>query len=210
MDGGEEMYDGEKFSRSLRAIDRNAKRKQAAILEEMEELEKKELEKAEAEIIEDVKVILRREINGIKNKISVEVSHKELDRRKMIDHKRQSMLKSIFKEGQQRLIEFTKTQEYRDSLIIYTKNIANRLKNDDVILYVYENDLKYEQMVKEAFGRKCQIKPDKSIRIGGIRGYSKSEGVIADETIDSKLIAQEEWFLEKYGNSLIQDFLKRA
>ncbi len=203
------MYDGERVSRFLRAIDRHAKRQQTEILEEMEKLEKQELEKAEAEIIEDVKLILRREINGIKNKISVEVSHKVLDRRKRIDHKRQSMLKSIFKESQQQLIEFTKTQEYRDSLIRYTKNIADRLKNNDVVLYVYEKDLKYEDMIKEAFGRECEFKPDKSIKIGGIRGYSKSEGVIADETIDSKLIAQEEWFLEKYGNQFIQDFLKR-
>ncbi len=203
------MYDDERVSRFLRAIDRHAKRQQNEILQEMEKLEKRELEKAEAEIIEDVKVILRREINGIKNKISVEVSHKELDERRKIAHKRREMMKNVFKESEKRLIEFTKTKEYRDSLVRYTKNIAERLKGDDVILYVYEEDLKYKQMIEDAFGRKCSLESDKNIKVGGIRGYSKSEGLIADETIDAKLATQEEWFLEKYGNRLIQNFLKK-
>lgn len=204
------MYDGERVSRFLRAIDRHAKKKQNEILEEMEKIEKREMEKAEAEIIEDVKVMVKREIYGIKNKISIEVSHKELDERKKIAGKRQEMMTDIFKESEKRLIDFTRTEEYRTSLVKYTKNIAKKLPYDDVILYVYEEDLKYEAMIREAFGRNCKLESDPSIKVGGIRGYSKSAGLIADETIDSKLATQEEWFLEHYGNKLVQDFIKKT
>lgn len=203
------MYDNERVSRFLRAIDRHARKQQTEILEEIRKLEKQELEKDEAEIIEDVTVMIRREICGIKNKLSVEVSHKELDERKKIAKKRQEMMRNVFKEAEKRLIEFTRTKDYRDSLVVYTKNIAQKLKGDDVVLYVYEEDLKYEPMIKEAFGRHCELRSDENIKVGGIRGHSRKEGLIADETIDAKLATQEEWFLRKYGNKLVNDFLKR-
>lgn len=204
------MYEAERMSRFLRAIDKHAKKQQTEILEEMERIEKKELQKVEAEIVEEMKVMIRREIYSIKNKISIEVSHKELDERKKLAQKRHEMMKNIFKESERRLIEFTRTKEYRESLVKYAKNIAKKLINDDVILYVYEEDLKYEEMIKEAFGRDCKVEADAKIKVGGIRGYSKSQGLIADETIDAKLLTQEEWFLGKYGNTLVQDFIEKG
>lgn len=202
------MYDNEKTSRFLRAIDRHAKKQKSEILEEIKAMEKRELEKAEAEIIEDVRVMIQREIDSMKNKISIEVSHKEMDERKKIACRRQEMMKNVFKESEKRLIEFTKTREYRDSLFKYAQNIAKKLKGKDVVLYVYKEDLKYEDMIKKAFGRECKLEADSKIKVGGIRGYSEQDSLIADETIDAKLCTQEEWFLEKYGNTLVQDFLR--
>lgn len=202
------MYDRERASRFLRAIDKNAKKQQSEILEEMKNFEKREVEKVEAEIIEDVRVMIQREIESMKNKIAIEVSHKEMDERKKIAHKRQEMMRSVFEESEKRLIEFTRTQEYRECLIKYTQNISKKLKGDDVVLYVYEEDLKYKEMIEEAFGRSCRVEADESIKVGGIRGFSEQDQLVADETIDEKLCTQEEWFLEKYGNTLVHDFLK--
>lgn len=203
------MYDNERTSRFLRSIDRHAKKQQSEILEEIKKIEQVELQKAENEIIEDVRIMIQRELILMKNKISIEVSHKELDERKKIACKRQRMIRDVFKESKIRLIEFTRTEEYRESLAVYAQNISKKLILDDVILYVYKEDLKYEDIIKKGFGRDCKLESADDIKIGGIRGYSRKDSLIADETIDSKLCMQEEWFLEKYGNTLVQDFLGR-
>lgn len=201
------MYDNEKTSRFLKAIDKHAKKQQTEILEEIKKIEKIELERAESEMLEDVRIMVQRELEHMKNKISIQISHKELDERKKIAHKRQEMLRNVFKESENRLIEFTRTKEYRESLVKYAENISKKLTGSDVILYVYEEDLKYRDIIKKAFGRECRIESADDIKVGGIRGYSKENNLIADETIDAKLCTQEDWFLSKYGDTLVQDFL---
>ena len=44
---------------------------------------------------------------------------------------------------------------------------------------------------------------DKSIKIGGIKGFCKAMNIVADETLDSKLYAQKEWFIENSGLSVL-------
>ena len=73
-----------KFSNFLNTIDKYAKRRKSKITDEIKEIEEKELKKAEAEIIEDVNNMVERQLVSMKNKIVVEISHKELEERKKV------------------------------------------------------------------------------------------------------------------------------
>lgn len=201
------MYDSEKTSRFLKAIDKHTKKQQFEILEEIKKIEKKELEKAEAELIEEVRIKVQRELEIMRNKISIEISHKELDERKKIAYKRYEMVKAIFQESENRLIEYTRSKEYREGLFKDAQNIAQKLRGPDVVLYVFKEDLKYSDIIKKGFGRECRVVAGDDIKVGGIRGYSKKDKLIVDNTIDAELYTQEDWFLNKYGDNLVQEFL---
>ena len=58
-----------KSSNFLNTIDKYAKRQKSKITDEIKEIEKRELEKAEAEIMEDVNSMIQKELIGMKNKI---------------------------------------------------------------------------------------------------------------------------------------------
>ena len=197
------MHKSFKSSNFLNTIDKYAKRQKSKITDEIKEIEKRELEKAEAEIMEDVNNMIQKELISMKNKIVVEVSHKELDERKRVSQRRREMMKEIFRESRNKLIDFTFSERYAETLKEYASQISNGLTESDTILFVKESDLKYSDMIQKAFGRKCEISVADDIIIGGIRGYSQSRGLIADETLDAKLKDEEDWAAENFGILLV-------
>ncbi len=197
------MHKSFKSSNFLNTIDKYAKRQKSKITDEIKEIEKRELEKSEAEIMEYVNNMIQKELISMKNKIVVEVSHKELDERKRVSQRRREMMKEIFRESRNKLIDFTFSERYAETLKEYASQISNVLTESDTILFVKESDLKYSDMIQKAFGRKCEISVADDIIIGGIRGYSQSRGLIADETLDAKLKDEEDWAAENFGILLV-------
>lgn len=197
------MHKSFKSSNFLNAIDKYAKRQKSKITDEIKEIEKRELEKAEAEIMDDVNNMIQKELVSMKNKIVIEISHKELEERKKVSLRRRNMMKDIFKECRKKLTEFTLSEKYPEALKGYASNIASALKESDTELFVKESDSKYADVIQSGFGKKCKVSIDKDIIIGGIRGYSASRGLIADETLDAKLKEQEDWAAENFGVLLV-------
>ncbi len=192
-----------KSSNFLNAIDKYAQRKRLKITDEIKEIEKRELEKADAEIMEDVNSMIQKELASMKNKIVIEVSHKELEERKRVSLRRRNMMKEIFKECREKLIDFTLSEKYEEALKNYASQIADVLTEPDTELFVREPDMKYAEIIKSEFGRSCEVKIANDILIGGIRGYSASRGLIADETLDAKLKEQEDWAAANFGILLV-------
>lgn len=198
------MYSNEKTSSFLKAIDKYAKEQHSKIIKEVQEIEKKELEKAEIEIMDDVRNMAQREHLKMKNKITIEISHKELDERKKLAKKRQRIVKEIFDLCKDKLIEYSKSSKYPEYLCKCAYKISSALKdNDDVTLYVKEEDLKYCDLIKNSFVGNCKIECANDIEIGGIKGLSCKRKLIADETLDSNLLAQKDWFASEYGVMLV-------
>ena len=197
------MYSSERTSSFLKAIDKYAKEQHSKIIKEVQEIEKKELEKAEIEIMDDVRNMAQREHLKMKNKITIEISHKELDERKKLAKKRQRIVKEIFDLCKDKLIEYSKSSKYPEYLCKCAYKISSVLKDDDVILYVKEEDLKYCDLIKNSFVGSCKVEPTDDIEIGGIKGLSHKRKLIADETLDSNLLAQKDWFASECGVMLI-------
>ena len=202
--GGDNVHKSFKSSNFLNAIDKYAKKRRKKINDEIEAIEERELKKAEAEIVEDVNTMIQRELTAMKNKILIEVSHKEIEERKRVSLRRRDMIKEMFSECRQKLLDYTKSGKYLDSLKEYAVQIAKTLNNlDDVKLFVKKEDLKHEEEIKKAFAGECEVIAADDIEIGGIRGFSEARGLIADETLDAKLNDQKDWAAENFGVLLV-------
>lgn len=198
------MQKSYKSSNFLKVIDKYTKRQKSKITDEIKEHEEAELKKAEAEIIEDTNNMIQKELLAMKNKIAIEISHKELYERKKLSLRRKEMMEDIFSACREKLLTFTKDEEkYTNYLKDCAKDISEILMRGDTILYVRDEDMKYNDAIKEAFGRECRIESDNGILIGGIRGYSEVQGLIADETFDEKLKEQKQWAAETFGIRLV-------
>lgn len=198
------MQKSYKSSNFLKVIDKYTKRQKSKIADEIKEHEKAELQKAENEIIEDTNNMIQKELLAMKNKIAIEVSHKELAERKKLALRRREMMENIFNACKERLMEFTKDDKrYVEYLQESVKDIAEVLNEGEVKLYLRQDDIKHSDVIKQAFGRNCSIEVDDSILIGGVRGYSLTKGLIADETFDEKLKEHKEWAAETFGVLLV-------
>ena len=201
----------------LKAIEKYAEEQRNKIRFESESFKKKELEKAETEGIREAYTLIQREMAAIRTEISSQLSRDEMASRKKIFEKRNKMTENVFEKVTQRLVEFTKTADYEKLMLESVKKIAQALKADDVIFFIKESDLKFADKIKvaytaerlkdkkladkikSAFSPSCEVKSSKEIKIGGITGRSASLGLIADETLDTKLDGQREWFYQNSG-----------
>lgn len=197
------MHKSFKSSNFLNAIDKYAKRRRNKITDEIKEIEEQELKKAEAEIVEDINNMIQKELVSMKNKIVIEVSHKELEERKRVSQRRRQMIKDMFRECREKLIEYSKSEKYLESMKRYACKISKVLTESNTKLIVKSDDLIFADEIKKSFGRDCEVLAEEDILVGGIRGYNESMGLIADETLDAKLKEQEDWAAENFGVLLV-------
>ena len=201
----------------LKAIEKYAEEQRNKIRFESESFKKQELEKAETEGIREAYTLIQREMAAIITEISSQLSRDEMASRKKIFEKRNKMTENVFDKVTQKLVDFTKTADYEKLMLESVKKIAQALKADDVIFFIKESDLKFADKIKvaytaerlkdkkladkikSAFSPSCEVKSSKEIKIGGITGRSASLGLIADETLDTKLDGQREWFYQNSG-----------
>ncbi len=183
----------------LKAIEKYAAEQRSKLESEAEDFKEKELNKAEEDGLKEAYVLLQRKMSAINTSIARELSKAENASRKSIFVKRQEIEEKVFARAKERLEAYTATADYETKLLTSVKRIAARLTADDVVLYVKQRDMKYQQKILSAFGRNCTVQPSDEITIGGVTGISRSMGLLADETLDTKLSQQREWFCENSG-----------
>ncbi len=183
----------------LKAIEKYAEEQRSKIQSEAEDFKERELNKAEEEGLREAYVLIQKKMSDIRTQISAELSRAETASRRKTFVRRQEIEKEVFEKAAQKLREYTKTEKYLKSLLNSTKEISMAIQADDVVLKLRKEDLVHKNQIFLAFGRKCEIVETDEIIIGGILGVSKKLGMLADETLDSRLEQQHEWFFENSG-----------
>ena len=183
----------------LKAIEKYAAEQRSKIESEAEEFKTKELNKAEEDGLKEAYVLLQKKMLSINTGIARELSKAENASRKSTFAKRQEIEDKVFERAKGKLLEYAGTDKYIQKLLESAKTVSEKLTADDVILYVCEKDLKLKDKIISAFGRNCAVQSSSEIQIGGIMGVSRTVGLLADETLDTKLQNQKEWFCENSG-----------
>lgn len=154
---------------------------------------------AEALYTEIAKKHIKRNVESGTSEIYSELAAKHMKAREELVKQRSQMTDEIFECAAKKLSEFTKSEAYPESLCRSAEKISEVLHSNRIVLYVKPEDSVYSDMIKKSFGKYCTVETDKSITIGGIRGYDKILFKLADETLDEKLASQRESFICNSG-----------
>ena len=183
----------------LKAIEKYAEEQRTKIQSEAETFKENELNKAEEEGLREAYVLIQKKMSDINTEIAAGLSRAESASRKKIFIRRQEIEREVFEDAGKKLLEFTETDKYAPFLEGCAKRIAGVLDAEDTVLLIRKKDEKYMDKIKKAFGRKCEITFTDEIVFGGMLGQSQRLGIAADETLDSRLDQQHEWFYENSG-----------
>lgn len=187
----------------LKAIKKYAKEQKNAMKGEVKQLKTERLKEAEEKAKRDSKSLIKAKLNEKHNQQTAMIASKTQEGQKKLFIERAKMTDEVFKLTADKLIEYAKTDEYYAKLTDSSKQIAQLFEGKPCVLYVNERDLNRADELKAIFGGSAEVSADKTIKIGGIKGYCESMGIIADETLDSKLEAQREWFCENAALSVL-------
>lgn len=193
----------EKIGKFNLAINHYAEEQRAKIEQEVEEFKQRELEETEIEVLTEAYHLIQKEMAQMRSGITQEMAHRGMDARKELLAKRQKITDEVFERCSNYFQEYTQKSEYPALLEKFAKNLSSTFTKPGTVLCLREDDAKYQARIEKAFGSPCTFKTDNQIVLGGIRALNSEMGIMVDETLDSMLEDQREWFEENSGMAVV-------
>ena len=187
----------------LKAIKEYAGAQKKAMEGEVKQLKSERLKEAEEKAKRDSEALKKQKLNEVHNSQTAKLATKTQEGQKQLYIARTQMTEEVFKLASDKLKAYAQTAEYRAKLNDSAKAVAELFGGKDCIIYVNERDIAEAEQFKSLFSAGSEVKADKTIQIGGVKAYCESMGIIADETLDSKLDLQREWFVENAELSVL-------
>jgi vacuolar-type H+-ATPase subunit E/Vma4 len=190
------MDNNNKTGNFLSAIKKYSEEERGKAVAEMEAKRTEAIEKAEKASAAKAEAYKKRELSRITAEITSEYAVKNLNAQGEVFKKRDEMVSEIFKSAKEKLRGFSHSDAYGDKLLCDAREIRQTVGERPCTVYLRAEDMNYAEEIKAIFGQEAEICEDKKIELGGIRCYCRELRLVADNTLDSKLEAQREWFSE--------------
>lgn len=180
-------------------IERLASLEEEKILTEAKQLEEEVYSQIKAEAKKDAEALLAKELAEISSNASVEASLSQEEKTKKLVIKRDEYVTNIFEEAKDKLLAFVNSQDYQTYLIKHMEEICKLYQMEDSVLELRKEDMKYQDKLIKAYGMALEVEESDKIKIGGFIIKNKVTNVVVDESLDSALENQKDWFYQTSG-----------
>ena len=195
------IEENERAAKFMQAIQRDGEKRRTAIIQAIDEEIAAELEKvktaaeAKARQMGDYEKV--RLQDRLQEETNRKLSHNVVETGAELAARRSEIAQEVFDACEERLAAFTAKPEYADYLKKSADALLALLHADKAVFYARPQDV---EAAKSAVPAGCEVTADTTIRLGGLR--AKCGAVEADDTLDMKLEAQKDWFLQHSGMSI--------
>nr|WP_316613663.1 hypothetical protein [uncultured Ruminococcus sp.] len=191
-----------KESKFLDAINKYAEQQKAQITQEIEDYKNTKIEQATQQGLQDAYDLIRADIAQRKAVIVNDLAKKELALRNGLFRERQALADKVFDEAKEKLLAFTKSEEYSDFLRRSLEEIKAHCGTAQCVISIAPCDEEKRSLIESVIPD-AQITADNHILIGGIKANCPELGILMDDTLDARLEEQREWFIENCGMKVV-------
>ena len=196
------MNDKTKEFKFLDAINKYAERQQAQMTKEIEDYKTAKIEQATQQGLQDAYDLIHDDVAKRKAAIVNDVAKQELTLRNELFKERQTISDEVFRQAEEKLKDFTKTNDYTDFLARSLQEIKERCGTDKCVLHLAPMDENRREWILSQLPE-AQIIVDNHITIGGVKAYCPAQGIMLDDTLDARLNEQRAWFNENSGLKVV-------
>lgn len=193
----------ERAAKFFDAITKDAEERHEEMTRKTRETVESGLEKAKTKAHSQAQAKIERERMLKEQEFNRTVANERTQQRARLTDKRGAITDEVFGDAREKLTAFTESDGYADFLKKSAAGFAAVFLQGDVTVYVRPGDMRFADDIKKAFGRDCKVESSDEITIGGCRAGVVGGSTVADDTLDTRLEAQREWFLENSGMSVI-------
>ncbi len=186
-------------------LDDAAKERQT-LLDQVEQARKARISAAEAELKRETEARVQTEASAISAEVGQRISKQLLQDKRIISTRREEMAHEVFSLVRERLLAFTKTEEYLSHLKVLYRQAFEALGNPyDGVIYLREEDMQYSRELSAVLpGRHVTFQAG-SFTLGGLIVDCHSKLLRADQSYDTALGDLDGHFAELFGLSLADD-----
>ena len=196
------MNETTKESKFLDAINQYAEQQKALIGSQVEEYKAQKIEQATEAGLQDAYELIQRNIAERKASIVTEYAQKEYALKRELYAARQRITDEVFAAAEEKLRAYTGTEEYRAAFLRDARRAAGLCGSSACILTVNQRDKALAEEALPLFAE-AQIREDGNIAVGGFTALCDEQGVLIDCTLDTKLSAERERFIEYSGLKVV-------
>ena len=178
-------------------ITAQASKEEAKILEEVKSLEQLANEQMEEEAKKDAALQMNQELSEISSIAAAEISQSHSERIKKLIEKRDGYVANVFSEAKAKLVEFTTSKEYVDFMLAKKLKKLEAYHLTQSTMYVKKQDL--DDQLAKAYGSEIEIVASDSLEIGGLIVENSESKLVIDESLDTALENQKDWFAKNSG-----------
>lgn len=180
-------------------IERLASLEEEKILAEAKRLEEEAYNQIKAEAKKDAEDLLSKELAEISSNASVEASFSQEEKTKRLVEKRDEYVANIFSEAKNKLVAFVDSKDYQAYLVKHMEEIGKLYQMKNSTLSLRQEDIKFKDALIKAYGITLEVEVSDKIKIGGFIIENKATNVVVDESLDSALENQKDWFYKTSG-----------
>lgn len=136
------------------------------------------------------------ELNDLRLKTAMAISQNKLKTKRDLLKLRQELVNELFKEVVDEILKFKKSEEYYP--YCYKKLKALDVDLSLGYLEINQEDVHVFEKILSALEVKCELRSG-LVKLGGFRFISETLKVEMDETFDTKVKLQEQWFYDHSG-----------
>lgn len=183
----------------MKAMSDNAKRQAEQTVGDANKRLNDALEKARKRLDAEIATAKRIRVSEINREAGVRISAAENKARADLFKRREEVRLAVFNEAEQKIGQFTDTDDYKQLLISSAQKIRRQMEGQCAELYLREADKKYAAEICSYLGNSITLHIDNSIRLGGIIVKSSDGEMMIDDSLDERLSSQQKWFMENSG-----------
>lgn len=190
----------EKMARLQSAAMTEAREQGNAIVEQ----HRKALENVYEQHVEEAKqqaeIRIKAEQVNIKHQLNKATSKAQLDMKQELGKTQKRLKKEIFKEVDQILSDYMKTEEYKHLLVEYIEKAAEFAKGASMTIYINPTDADKKEFLEEHIG--VTVTVSKEDFVGGIRTVIHERNILIDHAFKGAIEREYQKFVFKGGTGI--------
>ena len=179
-----------------------AEQESKELIRRANEAREKALRRFEDQIIQDMFARVQRQVADLRQETVRAASKTQEGARQGVLRRREELATQVFATVRARLYEYAKSPDYRQAMVAELAELANNtalgLDHSASTVYVREADADFGPEA-QAILPGCAVAVDNTIKNGGWKLLNTAAGLLIDETLDTRLTEQVEWFLANSG-----------
>ena len=191
------MTTEEKMERLQAAAMEEARAKANSIVKEHESKLAAVLDQHKEEVKKQNEMRIKAELVSAKQRQNMAVSKAQLELKREYGSRQKELKKELFREIDQKLQEYMKTDDYRDKLVSYIEKAARFAGGEALTIYINPTDADKKEYLEEHTGMKLTI--SKEDFVGGVRAVITGKNVLIDHAYKGALEREYKAFLFRGG-----------
>lgn len=194
----------EKINTFTSLVLKDAEEKRKKLLENVQKEYTERIDAKETELLQEAYENIQQNLHDAQKDANARVLHAELDAKKKLILRREEIISEVMKAAKEKVVEFTKTDEYEKWLISKIEKALFEVGKGNKTVYISSDDIRLKEKIENIAdtGKITVEAASEKDFIGGAKIINNDRKISVDYSFKEMLSEEKQKFLQSSGLAL--------